>query len=120
MATVLIIDDETSVRNVVRSALRSAGYEVMEASNGRIGISLFRQRRPDLVIADIHMPELNGLDVIIELTREFLDVKVIAISGMPEHQRLLDAAKLLGARQTLNKPFSIEELLNAVRYELAH
>ena len=111
MVTVLVIDDEAPVRAVVRSALGSAGYEVMEASNGREGLALFRQRPPDLVIADIHMPELNGLDVIMELTREFLDVKVIAISGVPEYQRLLDLAKLLGARQTLHKPFSIEELL---------
>ena len=120
MATVLVIDDEAPVRALVRSALSSAGYEVMEASNGREGLALFRQCPPDLVIADIHMPELNGLDVIMELTREFLDVKVIAISGVAGYQRLLDAAKLLGARQTLHKPFAIEELLSAVRYELAH
>ncbi len=120
MATVLVIDDEESVRAVVRSALQSVGYEVLEASNGREGLGLFRQRPPDLVIADIHMPELNGLDVIMELTREFLDVKVIAISGVPEYQRFLDLAKLLGARQTLHKPFAIEALLRAVRYELAH
>jgi len=120
MATVLVIDDEAPVRAVVRSALRSAGYEVTEASNGREGLALFRQRPPDLVIADIHMPELNGLDVIMELTREFLDVKVIAISGVHGYQRLLDLAKLLGARQTLHKPFAIEELLSAVRSELTH
>src|SRR5262245_1716589 len=120
MATVLVIDDEAAVRAVVRLALCSAEYDVVEASNGREGLALFRQRRPDLVIADIHMPELDGLDLIMELTREFLNVKVIAISGVPEHQRLLDAAKLLGVRQTLPKPFAIEELLRAVRYELHH
>lgn len=120
MATVLVIDDEAPVRAVVRSALNSAGYEVTEASNGREGLARFRQSPPDLVIADIHMPELNGLDVIMELTREFLDVKVTAISGVPGYQRLLDLAKLLGARQTLHKPFAIDELLSAVRYELAH
>src|SRR6476620_10677627 len=119
MATVLATDDEAPVRALVRSALSSAGYKVMEAVNGREGLTLFRQRPPDLVITDIHMPELNGLDLIMELTREFLNVKVIAISGVPEYQRLLDAAKLLGARQTLYKPFAIEELLSAVRYELA-
>ena len=84
------------------------------------GWRLFRRHQPDLVIADIHMPELKGLDLIMELTREFLDVKVIAISGVPEYQRLLDAAKRLGARQTLHKPFAIQDLLSAVRSELAH
>ena len=88
MVTVLVIDDDAPVRAVVRSALGSAGYEVMEASNGREGLALFLQRPPDLVIADIHMPELNGLDVIMELTREFLDVKVIAISVCWQVRRL--------------------------------
>ena len=74
MATVLVIDDEAPVRALVRSALSSAGYKVMEAANGREGLTLFRQRPPDLVITDIHIPELNGLDLIMELTREFLDV----------------------------------------------
>ena len=66
------------------------------------------------------MPELNGLDMLLDLTREFLDAKVIAISGAGEEQNVLDVAKLFGARQTFQKPFSIPHLLDAVRYELEH
>jgi len=66
------------------------------------------------------MPELNGLDMLLELTREFLHAKVIAISGAGREQNVLDAAKLLGARRTLQKPFSMPRLLDAVRYELEH
>jgi two-component system response regulator (stage 0 sporulation protein F) len=73
-----------------------------------------------LVITDIVMPELNGLDMLLELTREFLHAKVIAISGAGEEKNVLDVAKLLGARQTFQKPFSIPHLLGAVRYELEH
>ena len=54
------------------------------------------------------MPEMNGLDMILELTRAFLNVKVIAISGAPDTENALGAAKLLGVRHTLHKPFSMD------------
>ena len=120
MASILVMDDEAPVRALLSAALQSAGYAVVEASNGREGLKLYRQRPADLVIVDIMMPELNGPDTIIELTREFLDIKVIAISGVFGDEYLRKTARLLGARRTLRKPFGIEELLSTVRYELAH
>jgi len=120
MATILIIDDEEIIRALLRSALEAAGYEVTEAANGREGLELFRHRSIDLVITDIVMPELNGLDMLLELTREFLQAKVIAISGAGGEKNVLDVARLLGARQTFEKPFSLPHLLAAVRYELEH
>lgn len=120
MASILVMDDEAPVRALLSAALQSAGYAVVEASNGREGLELYRQRPADLVIVDLLMPELNGPDTIIELTREFLDIKVIAISGVFSDEYMLKTARLLGARQTLRKPFGIEELLSAVRYELVH
>ena len=120
MATILIIDDEELIRALLRTTLEAAGYEVMEAPNGRIGLELYRHRPTDLIITDIVMPELNGLDVLLELTRQFLHAKVIAISGVGGEKNDLDVAKLLGARRTLQKPFSMSKLLDAVRYELEH
>ena len=120
MATILIIDDEVLVRVLLRSALEEVGYEVTEAANGREGLELYRQRPTDLIITDIVMPELNGLDMLLELTREFLHAKVIAISGAGGEKNVLDVAKLLGARQTFRKPFSMPHLLGAVRFELDH
>ena len=120
MASILIIDDEESVRALLRFALESAGYEVTEAASGRIGLDLYRLKPTDMIITDIAMPELNGLDVILKLTRVFLNVKVIAISGAPDTEKTLDAAKLLGVRHTLHKPFSMDALLKTVQYELAH
>jgi two-component system response regulator (stage 0 sporulation protein F) len=120
MASILIIDDEEIIRALLRSVLEAAGYEVTEAANGRIGLELYRQNPRDLVITDILMPELNGLDMLLELTREFLRAKVIAISGAGGEKNVLDVAKLLGARQTFQKPFSVSKLLGAVRYELEH
>jgi two-component system response regulator (stage 0 sporulation protein F) len=120
MATILVIDDEEAVRNMLRAVLEREGHNVVEASNGRAGLAVCRDRPPDLVITDILMPEMNGLDLILELTRAFLNVKVIAISGAQEVENTLDAAKLLGVRHTLHKPFNIKALLKAVQYELDH
>jgi two-component system response regulator (stage 0 sporulation protein F) len=120
MATILIIEDEEPIRALLRFALEAAGYVVTEAANGREGLERYRQRPTDLIITDIAMPELNGLDMLLELTRQFLYAKVIAISGAGGEQNVLDVAKLFGARQTFQKPFSIPQLLNAVLYELDH
>jgi DNA-binding response OmpR family regulator len=120
MAMILIIDDEEPIRVLLRSALEAEGYEVAEAVNGRDGLERYRDTPADLVITDILMPELNGLDMLLELTREFLHARVIAISGAAEEKNLLDVAKLLGARQTFQKPFSMPQLLSAVRFELQH
>ena len=120
MARILVIDDEQPVCTLLRAALESAGYDVVDAQDGRTGLDLHRQQASDLIITDILMPELNGLDTILELIREFLNVKVIAMSGGTEHGNFLNTAKLLGARQILQKPFTMDKLLTVVRYELAH
>jgi two-component system response regulator (stage 0 sporulation protein F) len=120
MATILIIDDEASVRLLLRSVLEAAGYEVTEATNGRQGLELYRHKPTDLVITDILMPELDGLELLVALTREFVHAKVIAMSGAGKQERALGVAKLLGARRTIHKPFGMPLLLDAVRYELEH
>jgi DNA-binding NtrC family response regulator len=119
MATILVIDDQEPVRALLRIALEGAGHEVLEASNGRLGLALYREKSADLIITDILMPEMNGLELMLELTRNFLNVKVIAISGGLESEGPLSVAKLLGARQTFQKPLDMEKLLSAVRYDLA-
>jgi DNA-binding NtrC family response regulator len=120
VATILIIDDEIGIRALLRTMLELSGYQVIEASNGRQGLELYRFKPTDLIITDISMPEMNGLDMILDLTRQFLHAKVIAISGVGGEDNVLDVARLLGARRTIHKPFSMPLLLQAVRYELAH
>ncbi|MDK2744069.1 MAG: response regulator [Nitrospira sp. BO4] len=120
MATILVIDDSTPSRLVFSTALQSAGYDVVEASSGHEGLAAYRQRPADLVIVDIMKPTMNGLETIKDLTHEFSNVKVIAVSGMLGEQSLFSTARRLGARQTLRKPFDMDEMLNMVRYELEH
>ena len=120
MATILVVDDDTGVRNLLRAALEAAGYEVMEAASGRSALAACRERHADLVITDLLMSDMNGLDTIIALTREFLNVRVLAMSGVCPEAGLLNTARLLGAREILYKPFDLQQMLKAVQYELAH
>ena len=116
--TILVIEDDASVRVLLAQILEDAGYQTYEATNGREGLEQFRAKPMDLVITDLEMPEMNGLDLILELTRAFLDVKVIAMSGHSSDE--LQTARLLGARQTFAKPLDLSMLLRAVQYELLH
>jgi DNA-binding NtrC family response regulator len=120
MATILVIDDQEPIRSLLRTALEGDGHEVLEASNGRLGLELYRERSADLIITDIVMPEMEGLEMMLVLTRNFPNVKVIAMSGGLESEGRLNVAKRLGARQTFLKPFDMGKLLSAVRYDLAH
>ena len=120
MATILVIDDEEPIRALLRRTLEGAGHEILEASNGGLGLALYQARSADLIITDLVMPEMDGLEMMLKLTRNFFNVKVIAISGGLEGEVPLHVAKLLGARQTFQKPLDMETLLSAVSYELAH
>lgn len=118
MARILLIEDDHTVRAVLRMSLAGVGHIVIEARNGKEGLDLFKRAGADLVITDIIMPEVEGLEVIRELrNKRFPSVKVIAISGGGVSQDAGDAlrmAKLLGAAKTLAKPFSNEVLIAAV------
>ena len=117
-ATILIIEDHASVRAMLAQVLEDAGYQVSEAATGRAGLDQFRAQPVDLVITDLEMPEMTGLELILELTQAFLKVKVIAMSGMSAED--LPKARLMGARQTFPKPLDLPALLYAVQYELQH
>jgi DNA-binding response OmpR family regulator len=116
MARILIIDDNTQLREMLKLMLSHAGHEVQEAGDGESGQNLYRTKPADLVIIDILMPEKGGLQTIVELKREFPNAKVIGISGgfqkkTDEDQSL---AELLGVEGTLSKPFAADELLKMV------
>jgi len=115
---ILIIEDDASVRTLLVHVLEEAGYHVYEAANGREGLHRFDREPVDLVLTDLEMPEINGLDVIRALTRVRVDVKIIAMSGLSSEER--QVAKLLGARQTLSKPIDLQELLHTVQHESQH
>jgi DNA-binding NtrC family response regulator len=118
MAKILVVDDERPIRALLRAALERDDHQVFEAANGRLGLECCRERRIDLIITDLVMPEMTGLDFISELARSAVQVKVIAMTGDPGSLHRLATAKLLGMSQILVKPFDLDTLLNMVRNEL--
>lgn len=115
-AKILVIDDEMPIRRMLRIALKSAGYEVLEAENGETGLATIVRQQPDLVVLDLGLPDLDGHQVLAEL-RAWSKVPVIVLSvrsGDREKVQALDA----GAQDYVTKPFSIEELLARVRANL--
>lgn len=121
MPSVLVVDDQDQVRQLIRETLEQAGYEVEEARDGKEGLDRYRARSTDLVIMDILMPDQDGLETIMMFRREFPDTRVIAMTG-GSHTigvlNFLDVAKMLGARRTLQKPFELKVLLDTVAAEL--
>ena len=120
MASILIVDDDAPIRAALRDVLEQDGHQIREAADGQIGLMLYRETPADLVITDILMPERDGMEVTLALTQEFLDVRVIAITGATDHQSVLNVAKLFGARRVIQKPFTPDVIRRVVRFTLDH
>jgi CheY-like chemotaxis protein len=121
MPSVLVVDDQDPVRQLIRETLEQAGYEVEEARDGKEGLDRYRARSTDLVLMDILMPDQDGLEALMTFRREFPDTRVIAMTGGSDTigvLNFLDVAKMLGARRTLHKPFELKVLLDTVAAEL--
>lgn len=116
MAKILLIDDEPMVRASVSAALVAAGHEVAEAQNGLEGLELFSQSEFNIVITDIIMDEIEGIETIIELKKKRPDQKIIAISGGGKlgAKTHLDLALKFGADKILEKPFRSADLFSAI------
>jgi len=117
MKRILLVDDDEAVRRVMGEVLAQAGYAVEVAGDGATALALFRQKPVDLVITDIIMPGMEGLETIVEFLKQRPKLKIIAISGGGRiaANDYLPIAGALGASLTLAKPFSVEELEAAVR-----
>lgn len=118
MKTVLVVDDDPSIRALVRLYLEGAGYAVMEAGDGRLAMQILAGQPVALVVLDIFMPEMDGLEVLQALREKCRRVcKVMAISGGSAKigMDLLGHATIFGADAVLEKPFGPEMLLGKVR-----
>jgi DNA-binding response OmpR family regulator len=111
--SVLVIDDEPKISELCRDYLRAAGYSVLTAADGPQGLALARRERPDLVVLDLMLPGMDGLDVCRELRRESSVPIIMLTARVDETDRLVGLE--LGADDYLTKPFSPRELVARVR-----
>jgi len=108
MARIIVIDDESERRSLLGKALLAAGHEVTLSADGNEGLDHLRADGADVVVTDLFMPGLDGVETIRELRRDFPGVAVVAISGDCLAKTLLTVAENLGANVVLQKPFSIQ------------
>ncbi|MDA1091160.1 MAG: response regulator [Proteobacteria bacterium] len=116
MTRILIIEDDQEIRELIQRLLERAGYDTIMAEDGVEGMEAFRSGSPDIVITDLLMPRMEGIETIKEIRTINATIKILAMSGggpgAPAIQ--LKKARGAGATETLAKPFKPDELINAV------
>lgn len=120
MASILLVEDHAPLRQVLGAVLSCAGHDVTLAEHGKEALERFEGEPAELVITDLFMPEMDGIELMIRIRHTFPGTRVMAISGAGDvaKHRLLDEAHVLGAMEALSKPFGNEEFLDAVERAL--
>ncbi len=121
MARILVIDDQKDIRDVLQTILEEGGHEVRLAAEGSEALRLHAQSPADVVITDLHMPGMNGLETVRALREHSAAVKIIAMSGADTYMadKNLESSVINGADFTLTKPFRMQSVLNAINTLLA-
>lgn len=112
-ARIVVVDDEPQIRRMLRIALKSEGYDVVEAENGERGLEAVARHQPDMVILDLGLPDIDGHEVLASI-RQWSSVPVIILSVRASDSEKVSALDT-GAQDYVTKPFSVEELLARVR-----
>ncbi len=113
MARILVVDDEPNIREVVGLYLRRDGHAVVEAADGEQALELYGRTSPDLVVLDLMLPKMSGLQVLRHLRAE-TDIPILILSARVEEQDRIDGLEL-GADDYVTKPFAVRELVARVR-----
>ena len=111
---VLVIEDNDGLRDYLRVALETQEYEVLTARDGQEALGYLNGHPVDVVLTDIFMPEMDGIEIIAALRKQFPGIRVIAMSGRPGVD-YLSVARELGVTRTLRKPFELSELVAALK-----
>ena len=115
---ILVVDDEPSIRKTVSTNLARHGYDVDTAETGYEALDRYSRRKPDLILLDLGLPDIDGLEVI-QQVRQRASTPIIVLS-VREEEHAKVAALDLGADDYLTKPFGVEELLARIRVALRH
>ena len=113
MATILVIDDERMICDLLRSAFSAHGHEVLTATSGREGLEIFRQRKPRFTLLDLHMPEMDGIEVLQAIRKINADAPVIMLTGGGT-DALEIRARGLGVTDFLRKGLPLETLVTTI------
>src|SRR5579871_4744163 len=116
MKKILAVDDSSSVRQMVNFTLKGAGFEVVEAVDWRDGVSKVERDKFDLIITDLNMPNMDGIQLILEVRKRsgysFVPILMLTTESQPEKK---DAGRKAGATGWIVKPFNAEQLVSVVR-----
>ncbi len=115
MAKILITDDSDFMRELMRDIIAEQGYDVEYAASGEEMLTVYQNSRPDVVILDIVMPGLNGLETLKRLKEYDADAKVIICSAVVEQEGLKEDAIALGAVACIPKPFVAIDIINIIK-----
>lgn len=120
MVKLLIVDDETDVREFAANFFRKRKIDVMTASNGEEAISIAEKQKPRLILLDIRMAGIDGIEALRRIKEKNKDAKIIMVSGKkPDEEDVLDRCRKLGALDYIHKPLKLDELENIVLKELS-
>lgn len=113
-ATVLVVDDDEAMCDSLKSLLERSGFAVIVAENGVRGLQAFRNVSPALVLVDMQMPKLDGIETIGQMRRERRGAKIVAMSAAPRigNADILTGARAIGADAAIQKPFDADALLD--------
>ena len=114
MALVMVVDDAAFMRMKCAKLLSENGYQVVEASNGAEAVELYKSRKPDAVLLDITMPDMDGLTALKEVMKIDPEANVSMVTAMGQQSIVMDALKA-GAKDFVIKPFDADRVLAAVR-----
>ena len=119
MPTILVIEDDPLFRDMIQMALDESGFDVLQAAHGRAGLAMAQEHRPDVIISDVQMQEMDGYAVLAALREdpETATIPIILMTGMPDDVGMREGMSL-GADDYLPKPFSISDLLATVNARL--
>jgi len=113
----IIVDDEKMVREILKRQFEKEGFNVFDTPSGRACLEHCNQENIDLIITDIIMPDMEGIELISQVKKKFPKIKIFAISGggQIKPEGYLDIADKLGALRTFTKPFKLNEITRAVK-----
>ncbi|MFM9331680.1 response regulator [Paenibacillus mesotrionivorans] len=116
---ILIVDDQNGIRILLMEVFNVEGYQTFQASNGKLALEIVRKEAPDLVLLDMKIPGMDGLDILKHIKQIDSSIKVIMMTAYGELDMIKEATDL-GALTHFTKPFDIDELRLAVNTELRH